>query len=336
MGENTGNFEFLEVHSPQLAKLGRLAERYFSEDPPTALVKLRQFAEITAKEVAARQALLSNEGDTFDDVLRTLRSRSILHRELAELFYHLKRAGNAAAHEDRGTAGDALDSGFKIARSIGAWFHQTYANAPSFRLGPFVPPTAPADADRALRQELVTLRQVVATSANAEAKARLAAQEAETGRREIVGRAEAEARDRIFWEKYAADTETALRAAQHALADIQAKANVTPGRRLEMLAQAAIKGAEGRVDDHPRVLIDEQLRATGWRQVDSAQLRHAAGTRPGYGEAIAIAEWPTKGGPVDYALFVDGRCVGVVEAKRQVQTSRDTSGRPSGMRATSN
>jgi hypothetical protein len=91
MGQTTGNFTFLEAHSPQLAKLGRLAERYFSEDPPTSLVKLRQFAEITAREVAARQALLDNPQASFDDILRVLRTRSILQREVAELFYHLKR-----------------------------------------------------------------------------------------------------------------------------------------------------------------------------------------------------------------------------------------------------
>jgi type I restriction enzyme R subunit len=54
MGESGGNFGFLEAQSPQLAKLGRLAERYFADDPTAALIKLRQFAEITAKEVAAR------------------------------------------------------------------------------------------------------------------------------------------------------------------------------------------------------------------------------------------------------------------------------------------
>jgi type I restriction enzyme R subunit len=31
---------------------------------------------------------------------------------------------------------------------------------------------------------------------------------------------------------------------------------------------------------------------------------------------MAIAEWPTETGPVDYALFLDGRCVGVIEAKK--------------------
>ena len=65
-GADTGNFSRLEAHSLQLAKLGRLAERYFAVNPPTALVKLHQFAEITAKEVAARQALLPDGRASFD------------------------------------------------------------------------------------------------------------------------------------------------------------------------------------------------------------------------------------------------------------------------------
>jgi type I restriction enzyme R subunit len=32
---------------------------------------------------------------------------------------------------------------------------------------------------------------------------------------------------------------------------------------------------------------------------------------------MAIAEWPSKSGPADYALFVGTHCIGVVEAKRR-------------------
>jgi hypothetical protein len=32
---------------------------------------------------------------------------------------------------------------------------------------------------------------------------------------------------------------------------------------------------------------------------------------------MAIAEWPTRNGPADYALFVGTTCVGVVEAKHK-------------------
>ena len=54
----------------------------------------------------------------------------------------------------------------------------------------------------------------------------------------------------------------------------------------------------------------------GW-EVDTPTLRYSAGVRPAKGRNMAIAEWPTKSGPADYALFVGTRCIAVVEAKRQ-------------------
>ena len=322
--ETGGNFTFLDRRSPQLAKLGRLAERYFSNDPPAALFKLRQFAEIVAKEIAARQALLSDSRASFDEILRTLRTRSVLQREIADLFYHLKRIGNAAAHEDKGTAGDALTA-LKIARAIGIWFHQTYEGEPSFKAGPFVPPAVPVDASIALRQELAALKSAITASADAEAKALMKAQEAEEARRALEGQSAYDREQRAFWESYAAETEAALKAAEQRLTAVQREAAAEPAHQLELLAQTATKAAETIELDEAttRVLIDEQIRAAGWK-VDSALLRHASGARPGTGEAVAIAEWPTESGPVDYALFIDGRCVGVIEAKRQI---RDVPGR---------
>ena len=46
-------------------------------------------------------------------------------------------------------------------------------------------------------------------------------------------------------------------------------------------------------------------------------MRYSAESRPAKGRNLAIAEWPTKSGPADYALFVGTRCIGVVEAKRR-------------------
>ena len=41
--------------------------------------------------------------------------------------------------------------------------------------------------------------------------------------------------------------------------------------------------------------------------------------RPNPGQAIAIAEWPTPKKEITERLFIDGRCVGVIEAKRAVK-----------------
>ncbi len=45
----TSNFAQLQAHDPQLLRIGMLAERYFSDDPNTCLLKLRQLAEVLAR-----------------------------------------------------------------------------------------------------------------------------------------------------------------------------------------------------------------------------------------------------------------------------------------------
>jgi type I restriction enzyme R subunit len=58
------NFGFLAQHDAQLARLGALAERYFSDDPNTALMKLRQFAELLAQLTAAKTGLLTKHDES--------------------------------------------------------------------------------------------------------------------------------------------------------------------------------------------------------------------------------------------------------------------------------
>jgi type I restriction enzyme, R subunit len=68
----SANFSFLGAHDPNLANLGGLAERYFRDDPPTSLVKLRQFAELLAKLIAAHHGAYSGEREGFEETLRRL------------------------------------------------------------------------------------------------------------------------------------------------------------------------------------------------------------------------------------------------------------------------
>jgi type I restriction enzyme, R subunit len=58
VGQKTArNFAFLAVHCTQMVRLAALAEHFFHEDPATSLVKLRQFAELLAKTIAARHSI---------------------------------------------------------------------------------------------------------------------------------------------------------------------------------------------------------------------------------------------------------------------------------------
>ena len=315
----SSNFDFLAVEDERLARLGVMAERYFFDDAPSTLIKLRQLAEFLAKEVAARHGLLPSNAVTFDEVLRTLKTRSILPPEVANLFFHLKRLGNSAAHENVGTTADAL-SALKVARGAAVWFHQSYGGKPTYKPGPFVPPTPPVDATNALKAELEELRKRVHASSDEVAKALLAFRDAEDARLRAISEAEAHREDKEFWQSYAAETEAGLRKTEAALRASQAAAESTPPLQLDLLAQLANQQAQQVELDEAttRILADDQLRAAGWT-VDSQQLRYSSGVRPQPGQALAIAEWPTQSGPVDYALFIEGRCVGVIEAKRGVK-----------------
>ncbi len=312
----TANFGFLDAHDPQLAMLGGLAERYFREDPSTAIFKLRQFAELTARNIAARHAAYQ-ERDGFEAVLQRLSYDGIIPKEVSDVFHALRKVGNAAAHEAKGGHAEALTA-LKFARSLGIWFHRTYGQQPRFSPGPFVPPPEPVDATATLREEIEALRRKVAESEGAAATARRAAEEHARARESAEERERREREERETWEQLAETSEAEKTVFAARLAELQRAAEAAPPREMLALVERGEEAATRLELDEAdtRALIDQQLRDRGW-ETDSRTLRHSAGIRPTKGRNRAIAEWPTTSGPADYALFVGTTLVGVVEAKRQ-------------------
>lgn len=124
--------------------------------------------------------------------------------------------------------------------------------------------------------------------------------------------------EQAFWEQMAVETETAKLALQERLAAEQAGSTGRRPAEVAAYMAAASKTAEQVVLDEAetRKLVDEQLRQAGW-QADSTTLRYAMGARPEKDRNLAIAEWPTLGGPADYVLFAGLTPLAVVEAKRK-------------------
>ena len=63
-------------------------------------------------------------------------------------------------------------------------------------------------------------------------------------------------------------------------------------------------------EEEARAQIDAKLAQSGWIIQDFKKFNIMAGL------GVAVREYPTDTGPVDYALFVDGKIVGVIEAKK--------------------
>jgi type I restriction enzyme R subunit len=57
--------------------------------------------------------------------------------------------------------------------------------------------------------------------------------------------------------------------------------------------------------------IDQQLKACGWIVQSKSKINLGAGL------GVAVREYQTIEGPADYVLFVDGKAVGIIEAKRE-------------------
>jgi type I restriction enzyme R subunit len=339
------NFAYLAYHDTRLVALATQAEEYFATDPPVAIAKLRLFAEVLAKRAAARVALLPEPNESQQALVDRLFDARVIGAVQRDIFHSLRRAGNAAVHEDRGTASEALLH-LRMARELAVWFQRTFGNNRKFEPGPFIPPAAPTGAapSQALDDELTRLRSELAAHAKEAAEARAQVEA-------IRAAAEKEARERLsaeerlakakeeasIWEALASEQvverertaaarkqelEAQNRKLLEELARVQAAAAATPTPVVQATIDRANAASEAIELDEAatRRLIDEQLRAAGW-EADSAALTFESGARPTRGKNLAIAEWPTlldgKHGRADYVLFAGLQVLGVVEAKRK-------------------
>jgi type I restriction enzyme R subunit len=303
------NFAFLKAHDLQLVRLGSQAERYFSDDPNTCLIKLRQFGELLAQLVAASAGLYDDPDEKQIDLLRRLEAAGAIAGDVTTLFHELRRAGNRATHSLAGEHRIAL-AGLKQARQLGIWFHRSYGRNTSFKPMLFVPPAEPIDRTAELHAEMQQLRDDLAAYRDRAEAAQAAARE--------------EAELRQLAELLLQDVEAEAAASQEQLVRLQTEATARPKAEADRtIATAQRIGSQLELTEaETRQLIDRQLCDAGW-EADTITLSYGQGARPQKGRNLAIAEWPTESGPADYVLFCGLEAIAVVEAKRQ---SNDVSG----------
>ncbi|GLK72395.1 type I restriction-modification system endonuclease [Ancylobacter dichloromethanicus] len=312
------NFDHLQEISPELHRLGTLAERFFAADANTSLIKSRQFGEYMVKEIAALSGLYDPAArETTNDLVRRLSTQQVLPREVTDIFHAVRRSGNAATHSLAGSPAEAL-AALKFCHALGVWYRRTYGRDPNFRPGPFVPPRASAAVDPATQAELAALRAQVRDAEEKLAAAHASADDLAKAREAAEELARQATADSAVWEQAAVELEANQAALSRTLAELQQAAEAQPAQLQAQFRQAGLQAA-GRLEldeRQTRRLIDVQLADAGW-EADSALLTYQKGARPEEGRNLAIAEWPCEGGRADYALFVGLACLGVIEAKRE-------------------
>ncbi len=138
MTNRSVNFSFLADITPDLDLLhcfAHQAEMYLHLDPNTSLIKLRQFGELLAQEIAARNGESTDPDESQEMLLRRLSTNGILKQKSSNLFHDIRRDGNKANHP-RIDGNKAIQCGLsdydralrrlKDAHQLACWFYNTH------------------------------------------------------------------------------------------------------------------------------------------------------------------------------------------------------------------
>ncbi len=101
----SGNFVFLAEHDALFVELATAAERAFSSDPNTTLIKLRQLGEALAQHLAALSGIEFDQQTSQSDLLCRLQRELRLEPQIKELFHALQlqlaNQGENSANQQR-------------------------------------------------------------------------------------------------------------------------------------------------------------------------------------------------------------------------------------------
>ena len=140
------NFEILRESWPELASLGGFAEAYAHEDPASALVKLRLYAENLTKDIYRDLGLPKPEQATFVDLLSNSSFAAITPKVVLDKLHALRIHGNKAAHGEPATVTTALWL-IQEAFDLGRWLFVQFAKGDAAAIPPFVQPISEAADD---------------------------------------------------------------------------------------------------------------------------------------------------------------------------------------------
>lgn len=312
------NFGLLYPHQPLLAIYGALAEATVLTNPNSSLVQAGQFGEVLAEELVTRIGMRI-EGDRQVDRLNALTRAGVLVREIRDDFEQLRRDRNRAAHRHLFDTAQALGA-VRTCYKLGLWFHDAIEGRRT--VAEFVPPSEPGGADRVTdpaelaelrealaghRQALTQARTRLAESANALEAERKARAEAE----HLIASADANKMRLLDQVEQLTVQIAELRHAQQTTYDTARREprQVDTQRRDAIIHRAQRAAPLNEVQ--ARKAIDEMMRAAGWVIQDRDQVNPAAA------QGVAVREFTLATGRADYVLYVDGKIVGVVEAKRE-------------------
>ena len=272
------NFEMFRENRPILAELGALAESYAHTDPPSALVKLRTFAEQTTIAIYESLALPKALENNLNDLLNQEPFQEVVPSVVRAKIHALRIEGNKAAHANAGSTQTALRM-LHEAYDIGRWFMLTFSGGPISQSSTYVEPSpgglAGETKERLKREKKAVLEQLSAQ----EARLQQLLSELEAARNQPIE----------------------IRSSQEDL------------RRAAGAATNAASALHFDEDSTRRRLVDSMLGVAGWNVGSNSSTNDQVAQE----YPVKFQPTDSGLGYADYVLWgEDGKPLGVVEAKK--------------------
>ncbi|MBC2704489.1 DUF4145 domain-containing protein [Desulfobacula sp.] len=159
---DSNNFWFLNDNdNSPIYQTASDAERFVFSHPNVCLIRLRQFGEFLAKEIAilnGKQDLLQKQ---FETILKELGKSSppppLLPREIKDIFHTIRKKGNEAVHSLIGDEGTSLYL-LKKARELAIWYQKSYRTEWKKTFGKFTAPSVEIECQDHFNTELKLLK----------------------------------------------------------------------------------------------------------------------------------------------------------------------------------
>src|SRR6478736_231942 len=156
------NFEFLRAQVPLLSDLGGFAEKYAHGDPPSAAVKLRNFAEELVEQLYQRHRLPRPYNAQLIDLLEDRTFTAATPNVIQLRLHALRKTGNKGAHGNSVTS-ETIVARLDDALNVARWFYLTVLGGtrdqtPEALKEP--PPESTKSLSKVLQQELDKQRQL--------------------------------------------------------------------------------------------------------------------------------------------------------------------------------
>lgn len=127
------NFDFLQTFWPELADMGRKAERFLYCEPNSSVIEMEKIAEdIAATIISEENISLAKKKDAQLERIEALKNANKLCPEIESIFYRLKQSKVAVYSDQIDMSVEETQMLLRDTFNLACWFYSFYDNNARF------------------------------------------------------------------------------------------------------------------------------------------------------------------------------------------------------------